>query len=133
VGDVAQPDLERVEAEVLRDEVEDAFPHERLRCPRAAVGDIRRLVGNGRGRLETEGSELVRAREHRLDDRRDRRAHAHARVGAGVDDHLHVQSEQVAVVADGGPDVEALLARLSRRGEVFAAVLDPLDRPAEGT
>jgi hypothetical protein len=35
-------------------------------------------------------------------------------------------------VADGGPDVEALLAGLPGRGEVLAPVLDPLDRPAKG-
>ena len=62
-GDVTQPDLERIEAEILGDEVEDAFPHERLGRPRAAVGDVRRLVRHDRGRLETQGRELVRARE----------------------------------------------------------------------
>src|SRR6185312_6263677 len=43
-----------------------------------------------------------------------------------------VQAEQVTVVADRGADVEALLAGLPGHGEVLAAVLDPLDRAAEG-
>jgi len=57
---------------------------------------------------------------------------AHARVGAGVDDHLHVQAQQAAVVADGGPDVEALSTRLPEAVR-FRRVLDPLDRAADGT
>jgi hypothetical protein len=47
-SDVTQPDLQRDEAELFRDEVEGASPHECLGRPRAAVGDIRRLVRRDR-------------------------------------------------------------------------------------
>jgi hypothetical protein len=95
----------------------------------ASRANWRGLVGGDRGRLEAHGREFVRAGQHHLDhERHDAAPH---RVRPGVDHHLHVQAEQVTVVTDGGTDVEALLAGLPGRGEVLAAVLDPLDRPAE--
>ena len=44
---------------------------------------------------------------------------------------LTSEPEQVTVVADGGADVEALLAGLPRCGQVLAAVLDPFHRSAQ--
>ena len=46
--DVAQPHLERLDAELLGDDVDQPLAREHLGGPRPPVGDVRGLVGDGR-------------------------------------------------------------------------------------
>ncbi len=129
VDDVAQAELERLDAELCRDHVDEPLPHERLGRPGPAVRHVARLVGDGDRLLEGQALDAVRAGHHRLHGP----GHevAHTRVGARVDEHAHLQGEDDPVRAHRHLDVEALLTRLPGRGEVLVAILDPLHRSTE--
>ena len=60
-----------------------------------------------------------------------RRVRAH--VGAVVVEELVVDAEDAAVFVDRRPDLVALLARVIGGDQVLAPVLDPFDRPLEGS
>ena len=54
-----------------------------------------------------------------------------AHVGALVVEDLVLDRQNAAVAIDGGAGVMVLLARMVRGDQVLAAILDPLDRPAQ--
>ena len=54
-----------------------------------------------------------------------------AHIGALVVEDLVLDRENAAVAIDGGANVVTLLARMVRGDQVLAAILDPLDRPAQ--
>ena len=95
---VAESQLERLDADLVSHDVEHALAGERLGRPRPAVGDVLRLVRHSRVEREAERFHLVGTGKHRLDEPADHGAHP--RVRAGVDGHVDLQAEDVAVVRD---------------------------------
>ena len=88
--DVAQSEIEGLDADLVGDDVEQALAREGLRGPRTSVRDVLRLVRDGRAEGEAERFHLVGARQHRLDEPADHGAHAGVR--AGVDGHVDLRS-----------------------------------------
>jgi hypothetical protein len=85
--DVAQPDVDRLLAELARDEIDDAFAQPRLRGPRPAVRDVARLVRDDRGHLACERADPVRPGDHAHDRPADDVPHRRVRAGVDRDPH----------------------------------------------
>ncbi len=131
--EVAPPDLGRVEARALGDEVEHALHDERAhRHADAAIGPERRLV---RG----QGPRVVFVRQHpvrtgqdargsqRLERRRGRIRVIRARIGHDA----RPDRQQRAVGRRGDLDRRPPFTRLRRRRQILTALLDPFHRPLE--
>ncbi|CAB4835458.1 unannotated protein [freshwater metagenome] len=129
---VAEPHVDWVETEVVGDRVEQPLARERLGFPRTAIRDVAALVRREHPRVEAHVLYRVRTREQHAHERGDDRAGQCAkRIGALVDAHLYLQRADATVEIDGRHHVQALVARMARRGQVLGAVLDPLHRRAE--
>ena len=128
---VALAQLDGVEAELVRDDVDDALGEPELLHPRVpAVRRDGRLVRHRLRELEVDVAPLVHpGRDLRPDHAAERLV---AEVRAGVVDRLRAEAEQRAVGLDGDLGVEepALVAVRHRLVEL-GAPLRPLDRPAE--
>ncbi len=127
---VAPPDLHGIEAEPVGDRVDQPLAHESTLEPaRRAVGRGRRLVGQAKPADRSVGRDAVRSRDHAHGQLRDAGA-VGAHIGALVEKELVLQGQHMPFGVNGGADMVALLARVVRRHQVLAPVLDPFDRPA---
>src|SRR5205807_5279452 len=88
-------DVERLHAELVGGDVDHALAGEHLGRPRAAVGDVGRLVGDHRLGAETDSPDLEGPRQHLLDEAGDHPAHA--RIGTGVDGHVDIDGQEIAL------------------------------------
>ena len=128
--EIAAPHLRAVEAELVRDAVEQALHRE---CAFRIAGAAHRhggdLVGLGHAHVELIG------RQHVGTGQRGRgvvrQVDALRRVGAFVVDHLAAHAEEAAVVVEGDVEVPILVALLHGGEEMLAPVLDPFDRPPQ--
>ena len=124
--EVPAPQLDRVDPERPGRVVDRHLARRRLEHPWAAVGALAHGVRPDHGRREPEPGDLVRPGEQeRVHDRRARRVCAdvgHVLDRDGLDD---------LVVVDRESDLAVFVARVRRRDEVLAPVLDPLDRSTE--
>ena len=128
---VAAAELDAVDAEVLRHDVEQPLAEEvGLEAAGPAIGADRRLVGHQQRDIEIDIRNAIRTR-HELRDiaRADRAIGAH--IGAHVGIGVAAQAEDRAVLSAGDLDIAFRLARMVHRHQVLAPVLGPLDRPAD--
>ncbi len=128
---VLAAEVDRVEPEIVRDQVEQTLAEEvRLEPAGRAQGADRRLARHHHLEREGDVANAVRARQelHRL-----RRHHAAvgADIGAHVAPDMAAHAENAAVARAGDLELAIDLARVVGRHQVLAAVLDPLHRPAE--
>ena len=127
VVDVAPPDLERGDAQLLGDPVEVGLGRELgLRRPEAAERAVGRGVRPRRPGPDADVRAAVRAagveRATRQHDRRQRA------VRAAVHDDLDVLGHQPPVASDPGPVPDDGRVALRRRRDVLVAVVDHADR-----
>ncbi len=129
---VAAPDLDRIEAEVVGEQVDRPLDQGRCLGPAgAAVGDQRRGVGDDRSRGPGDRGDPVRARRHhRRVPRHDRADH---RVGTGVDVDEDPEGPDGAVPIAADLDRLALGAGVAEAGHVVAPVRVPDDRSTDPT
>ena len=133
LDEVLQPQLGRVHAELLRQNVHAALDAiGRLRdAERAAVGDAaRRLVGVDAVDDKMRHREVVGAGDDVEEAGRPFR-----RVGAGIEravigEHVDAQARDLAVLGRGDFGGHVIVARERGRGQVLDAVLDPFHRLA---
>ena len=126
--DVAAPDVERRDAELLGDPVEVGLGRELgLRRPEAAERAVGRRVRARRPGPDADVRAAVRAAgvegAARQDDRRERA------VRAAVHDDLDVLGDERAVAGHAGPVADDRRVALRRRRDVLVAVVDHPDRP----
>ena len=131
--EVHAPDLDGIEIERARAEIEHALHHERRgRARDAAVRSGRRRVRGHRADLAAIVLELVRAGEQPADhERLDRRRPRNDRVRPRVAEHTRVQRAQAAVGVEAGAQRVVMVARVGARQEVLAARLDPFHGAAQ--
>ena len=128
---VAPPDLDRIDAEPVRDRVDHALADERRLEPSGrAIGRGGRLVGQPDMPDRAIGRHAVRPRNESADHHGDADG-VRAQIGALIVPELVVDRENAAVAIHGGPDLVGLLTRMVGADQVLAAVLDPFHRPAE--
>ena len=125
--DVPPPDLERRDAELLRDPVEVGLGRELdLRRPEAAERAVRWRVRARRPGADPDVRAAVRAAgvdgAAAQDDRRERA------VRPAVHDHLDVLGQDPAVVGHPGPVPDDRRVALGRGRDVLVAVVDHADR-----
>ena len=128
---VALPHLDRVELELVRDDVDHALGEpEVLHARVAAVRRARRLVRRDLRELEADVPPLVDARcDLRPDDAAERLV---AEPRAGVVERLRAEAEQRAVVLHGDLGVvEPALVAVRHRHVEVGAPFRPLHRPVE--
>ena len=131
LDEVLAPDLDRIEAERVRDDVDHALGEpELLHAGVAAVRRDGRLVRHRLRELEPDVPPLVQPRgDLRPDHAAERLV---AEVGAGVVDRLRAEAEQRAVGLDRDLGVlEPALVAVRHRLVELRAPLGPLDRPLE--
>ena len=127
VVDVAPPDLERREPELLGDPVEVGLGRELgLRRPEPAERAVGRRVGAGRAGPDPDVRAAIRSarvqRATRQDDRRERA------VRPAVHDDLDVLGDEPAVEGHAGPVADDRRVALRGGGDVLVAVVDHADR-----
>jgi len=130
--EVAPPQLGGIEAQSARREVEHALAQEGLHLPRAAVGDVGRLVGRHHRGREGEVLQAVRSREqgaHQVGVARG--GVADLRVGAEVGDQVHAQCEEAPVGVEPDLHVGVRLPGVPRGEQVLSAGLGPRHRSGE--
>ncbi len=128
---VAAAELQRVDAQLLRDDVDHLLPAGGLHHPRPPVRA--QAAGVGVHRLPAVGHRArpgpaVRAGEHH----RRRPGHlavGHHRVRADVLDVVRPARQQHAVLVGRRDDLQRLLAGVPAADQVLGPVLDPLHRP----
>ncbi len=126
---IAAAELDAVDAQVLRHDVEQPFAEEiGLEAARPAIGADRRLVGELQRDVDVDVLDPV-GPGHELRDV----ACPHRAVGAhiGADVHIGVtaQSQDGAVARAGDLHVAFRLARMVHAHQVLAAILGPFHRP----
>ena len=122
--------LDSIEAQLVRDDVDDPFDHPQVLQPRiAAVGSDRTLVGQRLGVVDADVLEAVVAgHDLRPDHRAERLV---AQIRAGVVERPDLEAEDRAVAHHGHLDVEeGPLVSVCRGREMLPARLAPLDRAA---
>ena len=128
---VAAAELQRVDAQLVRDDVDHLLPAGGLHHPRPPVRALPARVGVGRlpgvGHRPGPGP-VIRAGE---DQRRQARHLAVAPGGEGphVLGVVGLGRQQHTVLVGGRGDPQRLLAGMPGAGQVLGPVLDPLDRP----
>ena len=123
--------LDRVAAEAVRDRVDQALAHERaLVAAGRAIGAGGGLVGQPDVAGRPIGRNDVGAGQHGRGQIRDRGG-VGPDVGALVRPELVVEAEDEAARIDRGAHLVHLIARVVGGEQMLAAVLDPLDRPAQ--
>jgi hypothetical protein len=129
LGDeVAPPQLEAVDPQLLGGLVEGDLDHVgRLRPPGAADRVRRHLVGEDARDVRLDRRALVAAAHHEGPERRDRRRQQH-QVRAEVGDDLRVDGGERAVGLEAHPHRGDLVAAVVGDLHVLRAGLDPLDR-----
>ena len=128
---VAAAELGAVDAEIGGGEVEQALAEEiGLEPAGAAIGADGRLGGQRQRHRRVDVLHPVGAAQELGDIARPDGA-VGAHIGADVGHRLAAQAQDRAVAVAGDPDLAARFARVRRGDQVFAAILDPLDRPAE--
>ena len=128
---VLLPDLDRIEAELVGDDVADPLGQPELLHPRVpAVRRHGRLVRHDLGEIDADVPPAVQAgRDLRPDDAAERLV---ARERAAVVERLHLEPEHRPVVLDGDLDVvEPALVPMRVRGVLVGPPLRPLDRPLQ--
>ena len=122
--------LGRVHADLGREQVDGPLERGRRLGPAgAAVGDQGRGGGDDRGRREPDVLQVVDAARHHAGHPRQQRAHA--RVGAGVLQHVEAVGGDAAVARAADGDVLHLAAAVAHGGHVLGAGLEPAHRSAE--
>ncbi len=125
---VLQPDLEAIDAELVRDDVHQPLDQvRRLGAPRAAVRVGRHLVRVDADDLHLHRGNPVAPREHEARERGNGRRQQ-LQVRSEIGDRARADAEDRAVVADRELVLADLIASVDRRGRVVAARLDPLHR-----
>src|SRR5438270_10543743 len=131
VDEVAPADLDLVDAETIRGDVDQPLAHEVDLVPsRRSIGPAGRLVGEDAAVLATIGGPRVRPGQHRDAEA----GHSHAvrtHVRAGVVDERVLKSEEGAVGFQRQLDPMDLLARVVHRAQALLAILDPRHRPPD--
>ncbi len=124
-------DRDRIEAELVRDDVDDPLGHPEVLHPRvAAVRRDRRLVRDDLLVVDADVAPLVHARCHLHPDRAAERLVAQERPG--VVERLAAEAEQRAVGLDRDLELlEPALVAVRHRLVEVGAPLGPLDRAAE--
>ena len=128
---VALPHLDRIEPELVGDDVADPLGQPELLHARvAAVRRHRALVGHDLREVDADVAPAVQAgRDLGPDDAAERLV---AREGSAVVERLHLEAQHRAVVLDGDLDVvEPALVPVRIRGVLVGAPLGPLDRPLQ--
>ena len=131
--EVATPDLGAVDAELSGEDVHQALVHERRdREPDTAVGALGALVRRHRAAPRPVALDAVGPRDHA---RRARGLEEMAlrvdAVRAHVADDVGLEAEQAPVRARRRANAHLLVARVAGGQQVLAAILDPLDGPAQ--
>ena len=125
--EVAPPDLDRVDAQLERGLVDEAFQQRRrLRATGTAVGPHRRGVGHRYCDVELDRRERVRALRH--PSRAAGQERTHAGIRAGVADQAHLQPGEVAVAGATEFGVLDLAAAVGECLHVVAARRHPHHR-----
>ena len=128
-GEVLAPDLGRVHADLVGDEVDRPLDEvRRLRSARTAIGIGRGLVGEDSDGPRGDMLPPVRAAGEQARDCLKRSEHP--LIGAQVDVLRDVERHQRAVLLRAHLDVEDLAAAVGRGDEVLRPALDPFDRVA---
>ena len=126
---VAAAELERVDAEPAGDGVHHLLAPDGLHHPRAAVRAPAASVRVDRlARVDNARDPVWPGQDH--PDESDAAAPGR-RERPGVLEMLGPHREDARVVVDGDAHRHAILARVQARHEVLAAILDPLDGPAD--
>ena len=127
--EIAAAELDPVDAEILRHDVEQPLAEEiGLEPARAAIGADRRLVGQLQRHIDVDvGNAIGPGHELRDVARADRAVGPH--IGADIGIGVAAQAQDGAVAAAGDLDVAFRLARVLHRHQVLAAVLRPFHRP----
>ena len=128
---VAPPELDAIDAEILRRHVEQPLAEEiALEPSRSPVGADRILVCQHHRGLHVDVRDAVGAGEELRDVAR-RDGGARAQVRAGVDPRAAAQGKDRPILLAGNLDLAIGLARVIRAEQVLASVLDPFHRPVE--
>ncbi len=127
---VAAADLDRVHAELVRGQVEEAFHDERRnRRADAAIGAQRRFVGGDGVGAERVVLHTIWPRKHlRRVQHLEGRCPRKRAVRADVGDRVQPRREDLAVSRDRHLALDDLVLRVERREEALATVLEPADR-----
>ena len=128
--EVAATQLGGIDPDLARGEIEEHLAGQRLELPGTAVGGATNGIRVHGLRREAGFRYAVRAREQRAD-----RGRAHHRprrgVRAAVGHEVDADGLDHAVGIERDAHVGVLLARLARRDQVLAPILDPLHRCTE--
>ena len=128
--EVDAADLGRVDADLVGGHVEDAFDQlGGLGATGTAVGADGRVVREHRLGVEADLGHLVDTHRHHL--RQHRQDGADGRVGARRCQHLAVEADDLAVVADAQAGGHHIVAAVDQRHHVLRTALGPLDGLAE--
>ena len=125
--DVAAAQLDGIDADLARCDVEKDFAREGFVLPGAAVGGEPGGVREHRLVVEAGLRDAVRAGEEHA-DRGGGQHRVRRRIRADVLDEVDVGGEDVAVLVERHPGVAVDVSRLPGGHQVFAPVLDPLQR-----
>ena len=125
--DVAAAQLDGVHVHLARGDVEKDFTREGFVLPRTAVGRKARGVREHGLVVEARLGNAVRAREEHA-DRGGGQHRVWRRISPDVLYEVDVGGEDVALVVERHPGLAVDMARLTRRHQVLATVLDPLQR-----
>ncbi len=131
--EIAQPDLQRVNADGLREAIHDELVADaRQRTRDAAERLSGRLVAHHVDGATAQGADIVAAldvaeRETALDPGRPRPW----RVGAGVHDHIAFEAEDAALRVGITDDLALVVATIGIADEQLVAILDPSHRATQ--
>jgi hypothetical protein len=129
--EVPPPNLDAVDAHLVRDRVEQPLADERrLIAPRRTIGCGGCLVGQAKVAAHAVRWHAVRTRQHARGQVGHTRA-VRAHVGALVVEELVVDRQDAATGVDRRAHAMTLLARVVARHQVLPAILDPLYGAAE--
>ena len=129
-NEIARDDVERIEAELDRDALNQTLEREiDLRAAEPAIQSRRRLVGDDDAVADREMTDVVGAGQvavHAIERRRLRCA----QMRAAILDLIPVEREDTAVVGDRRRERGGPVGGGNRRGQMLEPILDPFDRPS---
>ena len=127
---VATPDLDAIDTQFLRGDVEQALADEHtMLAAGAAHRRDDRLVREHRREAALVVGDVVRTEQRAL--RVDGNGQAVRIVGAGIEEKVVAHAEDAAIARQRHLGFVHLAALLRRRVEVLTAILGPLDRTSE--
>ena len=130
--DVLAPQLQRIDAELARSEIDAALDQViRLGLAGAAIGVDRRRVGEHAAGLEGDQRNVVDA-AHRARHRHGRHDRRHRRdIGAEIGENFGLERQEAAIAVERQAGADQAVAAMDGSGKILAAIADPRDRAAE--